>query len=297
MDPYPTNNPCGMEDNLYFRNTMKLAYSTYATQKIDVYDALSRIRSIGYDAVEIAVADPWPTAPDKLDTNDRSTLRAHIIDLGFPPPVLFGPVATCARGDDRPKALSRFTDNCRLAQALNFNDAPAVVTSTLSGPLFDWESDRERILDNLCELADIGAKHDTILAIEPHVGGVFDSPERGAWVVEQARHPHLWLNYDQSHFHAQGMELQHCVDLCLPYAAHIHVKDGYIENDKVQFLLPGEGDLELAGYLRSLQSAGCHLPVTAEVSAMIWNLPDYNPWKTAEICYRSLDSARKSLSD
>ena len=57
---------------------MKLAYSTYATQKIDVYDALSRIRSIGYDAVEIAVADPWPTAPDKLDTNDRSALHADL---------------------------------------------------------------------------------------------------------------------------------------------------------------------------------------------------------------------------
>jgi sugar phosphate isomerase/epimerase len=276
---------------------MKLAYSTYATQKIDVYEALSRIRSIGYDAVEIAVADPWSTAPAKLDTEDRSSLRAHIVDLGFPSPVLFGPVATCARGDDRPNALSRFTDNCRLANALNFDDAPAVVTSTLSGPLSDWESDRERIVIDLCELANIGAEHNTILAIEPHVGGVFDSPDRGAWVIEQANHPHLRLNYDQSHFHVQGMALQHCVDLCLPHAAHIHVKGGYMKDGKVQFLLPGEGDLDLAEYLRSLHSAGCHLPVTAEVSAMIWNLPDYDPWTTAEACYRSLDSARKTISN
>ena len=89
---------------------MDLAYSTYATQQIDVMESLSRMRTIGYDAVEIAVADAWPTAPAKLNSAARSDLRAHIIDLGFPPPVLFGPVATCARGEDRKHTLSRFID-------------------------------------------------------------------------------------------------------------------------------------------------------------------------------------------
>jgi inosose dehydratase len=276
---------------------MDLAYSTYATQKIDVFKALSRMHAIGYDAVEIAVADAWPTAPAKLNAATRSDLRSHIIDLGFPPPVLFGPVATCALGEDRKHALSRFADNCQFAQDLNFDDKPSVVTSTLSGPLSNWELDRVRILDNLCELADIGKEHNTILAIEPHVGGVFDSPERGAWVVEQANHPYLRLNYDQSHFHVLGLELQPCMDLCLPHAAHIHVKDGYMQDEKVQFLLPGEGDLDLATYMQALHTASCNLPITAEVSAMIWNLPDYDPWATAEKCYRSMDMARQAVQE
>lgn len=48
--------------------------------------------------------------------------------------------------------------------------------------------------------------------------------------MQQTDHSHLRLNFDYSHFFVQGMDLQHCVDLCLPYAAHIHVKDGTMTN-------------------------------------------------------------------
>lgn len=277
-------------------NSIKLAYSTYALQGIDPLEALQRIRTIGYNAVEIAVGDDWPTAPRKLGAAARQELRTCVEDLGFPPPALFGPVPTCAEGPARAGMLEQYVRILDLADDLNFGSESAVVTTTVGGRQLDWENDRMRIADDLVELAELAAEARVILAAEPHVGGAFDTPEKAAWLMRQTEHRHLKLNYDHSHFHVQGMDLQHCVDLCLPYASHVHIKDGFMTEGKVTFLLPGDGSLDLAEYMAAVAKGGIGVPVTAEVSAMIWREPGYDPWPIAELCYGSLDGARRVVA-
>lgn len=270
-----------------------IGFSTYATQDVDVFDALPRIRAIGYDAIEIAIGDAWPTAPHKLDRKTRRRLADTVRDLGFPPPVLFGPVSTCARNGERGGVLARFIENCVLARDLNFNGGPAIVTTTVSGPLTRWETDRDAVAADLMELADLAAEHHVILAVEPHVGAILDTPEKAAWLMENTRHPHLKIHFDHSHFHVQGIGLRHAAGLCLPDTVHIHIKDGYMKDGAVTFLLPGEGSLDLIEYFRTLLDAGTEVPVGAEVSAMIWSRPDYDPWHAADFCYRALSAARR----
>ncbi len=69
-----------------------------------------------------------------------------------------------------------------------------------------------------------------------------------------------------------------------------------MEDGKVRYLLPGEGDLDLTEFFLAVTRAGLNVPVTVEVSAMIWNRSDYEPWPTAERCYRVLDAARKAAA-
>jgi len=275
---------------------MKLGYSTYALQRLDIFDALPRIRSFGYDAIEIATGEDWPTAPRKLNAATRQDLSSHIADLGFPPPVLFASVPTCAPGDARQAVRNQLADVCRLARDLNPGPQPSVITTTVGGRRLDWDTDKQRMADDLLELADLAAGSDTILAVEPHVGGAFDTPEKAVWLMRQTDHKHLKLNFDHSHFTVLGMDLQHCVDQCLPFAAHIHIKDGTMTDGKVTFLLPGQGPLDLTAYMSALVRGGVTIPVTAEVSAMIWRRPDYDPWTAAASCYRALDQARQAAS-
>ncbi|MDE2998474.1 MAG: sugar phosphate isomerase/epimerase [Gemmatimonadota bacterium] len=270
-----------------------IGFSTYATPEVDVFEALPRIRAIGYDAIEIAIGDAWPTAPHKLNRKTRRSLAGTVRDLGFPPPVLFGPVSTCARGSERGAVLARFIENCVLAEDLNFDDEPSVITTTVSGPLTRWETDRGAVAADLVELADLAAEHHVILAVEPHVGAILDTPEKAAWLMENTRHPHLKIHFDHSHFHVQGIDLRRAADLCLPHTVHIHIKDGYMKDGAVTFLLPGEGSLDLVEYFKILRDAGTEVSVGAEVSAMIWSRPGYDPWHAAEFCYRALDSARR----
>jgi hypothetical protein len=65
---------------------MKLGYGTYAMPTVDIFEALPRLRDIGYEAIEINVGDNWPTAPDKLSTSDRNRIVSTLQDLNFPPP-------------------------------------------------------------------------------------------------------------------------------------------------------------------------------------------------------------------
>ena len=273
--------------------TVKFGYSNYALKELDVFECLPRLREIGYEAMEIAVRRGWSTAPDRLDREDRSRLARLLRDLSFPPPPLMGEIGSFIRGEEDRwlEVENRFVAMCELARDLNFGDGPAVVTTTLGHCPSPWQEAKEAILAGALRLADRAAGYDVILALEPHVGNEFDTPEKAVWLMEAAGHDHLRLNFDMSHFWVQGFDLEECADLCAPYAVHTHIKDGRMVDGRVEFLLPGEGNLDLASYLRALNRAGIDLPVTVEVSAMIWTREDYRPWATAEGCYEALAKA------
>lgn len=276
---------------------MKFGYSNYALKKLDVFECLPRLKKIGYEAMEIAVRDGWLTAPDRFDREDRSRLARLLQDLSFPPPPLMGEIGCLIREKKNrwAEVENRFETMCQLAQDLNFGNGPAIVTTTLGHCPSPWEEAKEVILEGALHIADIAASYNVILALEPHVGNEFDTPHKAVWLMEASGHDHLRLNFDMSHFWVQGFRLEECADLCAPYAVHTHIKDGRMVDGRVEFLLPGEGTLDLVSYLQALIRAGIDLPVTVEVSGMIWNREDYRPWATAKACYQALAKAWEEI--
>ena len=276
---------------------VKLGAGTYAFRDVDVFEALPRLRQIGYEAIEILAGEGWPTAPARLNRDDRTRLSDAIREQGFDSPALMALLPLCEEGSGRQAVEAEFRAVCQLARDLSSSDDPSVLSSPIGSQSPPWDGGRARIADRLLALADIAQEHGVILAAEPHVGNPLDSPEKAVWLMEQTNHPALRLNFDMSHFHVQEMDLRHCIQACLPYAAHIHVKDGYIGADgEVVFQLPGEGSLDLGEYFRILAEHNSTIPVTAEVSAMIWGRPDYDPWAAAEQSFAALDAARRAAS-
>lgn len=275
---------------------MKIGFGTYGMQSLDIFDILPRIKKIGYEAVEINVGDEWPTAPHKLDSETRKRLVEALKTEEFPPPVLMIGLPICVRGETRPAMLKKLDAISTLAQNLNFREDPAVIVSTLGGVQDSWDKEKNWICESLLELADRTARTNVILGIEPHVGHIFDTPEKAVWVMEQTGHPYLKLNFDISHFHVLDIDLQHSVDLCAPFTAATHIKDGQIIDEKVQFLLPGQGDLDLTTYIHAVAIAGINVPITVEISAQLWKASDYNPWQAAESSFQALDQARNNAN-
>ena len=267
---------------------MKLAYSTYGLQTVDPLEAVDRVKAIGYDALELNVGDDWPTAPAKLDGDSRQSLRDRYEASGFPSPVLMHLINVCAVDEDVEAKIEILAGSCQLANDLNFDGRGPVITTTLGGQDGTWQDCRESVAERLLPYARVAEDNGITLALEAHVGQEFDSPEKAVWLVEAVDHPAVRLNFDHSHFHVLGMELQHCVDLCAPYTVHTHLKDGSMVDGKVRFLIPGDGDLDLQAYFRATSAAGIGVPITAEVSGQIWQRPDYDPWETAAQCYRAM---------
>jgi len=263
---------------------MKLGYGNYGMRGEDVFDALPRLRDIGYEAIELTVSDGWPTAPDMLNGAGRKRLAKLCESLDFPSPALLG----IPSGDDPTAA---FVSTCELACDLNFGEDPVVICAMPPGFGSDWAAEKQAMCDGLLEWADLAADHDAVIAVEPHVGMALDTPEKAAWLIDATNHPSLKLTFDYSHFHVMGLEMQNAFDLCMPQAAHIHIKDGRMVDGEVKFLLPGEGALDLSAYFLAMRKTGTKLPVTVEVSGMVWNSEDYDPWEAARACYEVLEEA------
>lgn len=271
---------------------IKIGYGTYGMQDVDIFEALPLLKAIGYEAIEICAADGWPTKPSRLSPQKRARLRSEIEQMGFPPAVIMTLSSPCATGAGRGGMLTEFEDACCLANDLNYTSDPAIVTSTLGGEQPAWETGKGRIAACLIELADIAAKYNVVYAIEPHVGGAIDTPQKASWLMRETDHASLKLNFDYSHFHVQGIDLEECLREVAPYAVHAHIKDGHMDNGNVVFTLPGEEGLDLAAFFFSLERIGFVPPVCVEVSGMVWKQPGYEPWLAARQCYDALASAQ-----
>ena len=271
---------------------MKLGYSNYGMRDVDIFEALPRIRSIGYEAMELCARDGWQTTADNFGAQDRKKLSAQLQEAGFPTPPIMEALDVCAEGDARAAMMLRAEATFGLASDLNHGDGSSVVTTTIGKPDPDWDTGKSRVRDGFMELADLASRHNVIVAAEPHAGGNFNTPEKAVWLMQNTRHEHLKLNFDVSHFVAQGIDMRHGVDLCVPYAVHTHVKDGYTSDGNVHYLLPGDGQMSLVDYMASVKQAGLTVPIYVEVSRQLSERPGFDSWRTAEYCFRKLDDAR-----
>ena len=276
---------------------MKIGYGTYGMKALDIFDVLPGLKDIGFEMLEITAAPAWPTAPAKLSSEQRVRLRNNLQESGLGPAVVLCLAEPCVVGERRQAMLDEFEAVCRLATDIHYGSGPAIVTSTLGGPQPPWDTDKNAIAAYLTELAEIAGRHNCVYAIEPHVGGSFDRPEKANWLMRHTDHPHLRLNFDYSHFHIQGIDLEYSIDQCLPYSVHTHIKDGAMPEGRVQFTLPGDGNLDLTAYFKALVTRGSTLPVCVEVSGMVWNAPGYDPWLAAQRSFEALDRARSAATN
>ena len=157
---------------------VKLGAGTYAFRDVDVFEALPRLRRIGYEAIEILAGEGWPTAPARLNKDDRTALSDAIREQGFDSPALMVLLPLCEEGRGQRAVDAEFRAVCQLARDISFSDDPAVLSSPIGHQAPPWDSGRARIADRLCALADIAQEHRVILAAEPHVGNRWTARKR-----------------------------------------------------------------------------------------------------------------------
>jgi len=270
---------------------MKLAYGTYGMPGIRPEDALPHLAEIGYSGVELAVGERFCTAAEDMPTGRRSALREQYQDLSLAVPALLMLLPVMHKDPDvHRQNLDAFRYGAELAVEITVGRTP-VVTSTMGGGSDPWEEFREELLRRLRDYTEICEQVGCTLAIEPHVGGGLDRPERAIWLMETLQHPRLKLNFDISHFAVAGYTIEQCVPVLVPHAVHTHVKDGRMVDDKVRFLLPGEGDFDYAAYFRAMDAAGWDDLITVEVSGMVSSREGYDPYEAAAFCFGALSAA------
>lgn len=268
---------------------MTIAYGTYGMPYEALELALPRLAQIGYDAVELCIADDYPAAAAHLSLAGRKGLRRLLGDNRLDACALMMLSNVMADAAEHERNLRALGEACLLAHDLAMN-AP-VLTTTVGGRPENWETDRTVLVHHLRDWAAIAGREGCIVAIEPHVGSILDRPERAAWAIAEVASLDLRLNLDVSHFDLQGYSTKYVVALLAPLAVHAHVKDGRTANGKAQFLLPGAGGFDYAPYLQWMRQAGYEGPITVEISRQLSTCADYDPYTAARFSYQTLASA------
>jgi sugar phosphate isomerase/epimerase len=253
-----------------------------------------------------------------LSADDRKRIKEGLRSRGFVltsvvgnQPLLHPEAARVEAG------LARLRASVELCTELVQDGQPVPTLNTgMGGQSGD---DLAPLVDRLGALAEHARKSGVVVCVEPHVGQAVDTVDRSEWVVKQVASPYLQLDFDVSHFEVQCVPMAESVPRLAPLAAAAEIKDqkvfsarredggrggngsgdahrgeGWIDGNgwgeahgrEFQFLLGGEGEFDLPGYLKLMQASGYSDPISFEASVQCQARPGYDGLAEAERTYR-----------
>jgi len=299
------------------RVPMRIGFNTWSLATVPYATFIPRLADIGYTALAISVVPGYTIGGQYvanacdlagLDASDRRRIRALLTEREL---VLASVVGNQSLVHDDPehneRALARLRGAIDLCVELAQDTVPTMNTG-VAGRTGDLEAKRDLIVDRLGGLTDYARQRGVVVCIEPHVGGAVDTVQRAQRIVQWIDSAHCRLDFDVSHFEVQAVPLADSMDLlaltaaaeikdqrCRPAAegdAWLIVGNGVGEATapdgrplQFQFLLGGEGDFDLVGYLTAMQAAGFTRPIAFEASVQCQARPDYDGLAAATTTY------------
>jgi inosose dehydratase len=240
----------------------------------------------------VTVVPGWTTEISTLDGAERKRILRLINDAGLTLSAIAGHASLLDEDTDAHAAnVARIQAAIDLALDWQQGDAPPYVNTLSGGRTADWDAQHEFFVERLLPVVEYAAAQGVILAMEPHVDGLVDTPDRMLTILSLVDSPFLKVNFDISHFDILGMTTEESVAALVPHSVHTHVKDQRGRVPDYAFLTPGEGDFDYVEYLLAMQAHGYSGFINAEVSKMRQAMPGYDPVAAVALSYRTLSAA------
>ena len=271
---------------------MKIGYCTWGMPTVPVDTMIPFLAQLGYDGVELTVIPGYTTELSTLDAAERRRIARMLKDHRLELPAIAAQTSMIDRDPDTAAAhWRRLTGAVDLATDWAIDGTPPAVDTTVGGGHDDWETLLPLLVERMGALVRYGEERGVIIAAEPHVGSMLDSPARTLELLRLVDSPFLKLNFDISHFNVQGIPVAESVAALAPHSVHTHVKSERGRAPDHEFLIPGEAEFDWVGYLNLMREHGYDGFITAEVSIMVQRRPGYDPLAAAEQTYVTLRRA------
>ncbi len=266
--------------------SLTLGFSLYGMKTLKTGDALLRLSSIGYDAVELCLNDGWDAAPKNLTPKRRKALRTLLEESDLKLTALM--INLNLNGDQKAN-LAKIKEAAEIGHALAPKAPPVIETVGGGGK---WDTVKKQFRDNLGLWAETARASKTVTCLKPHRGGAVNRPEDAVWLAKQINSPWLKLAYDYSHFAHRDISLEGSLKQMIPHTRFIHVKDTIIKDGRARFVIPGaSGQIDYHKLIGTAYQLGYRGDINAEISGQIWGQPGFDPIATAIACYRNLSPA------
>lgn len=269
-----------------------LAIGTYGLQSMPLEEAVRLVAETGYNAIEIAAMPGMTGSPSRFSTGDRKRLRSVLADSGLRLCAIMADLQPKRLEADHQKQLAELYHLIQFGHALSPDRAP-VVQTVLGGK--DWGASREFFRDRIANWVQVAGDLRGFLSIKPHRYHAMSRPSEALWLIEQLGSPErLGMTFDYSHYAFLDPELpiEATVREALPRTNYVAVKDAVLEDGKVRFALPGEGDAwDHADIVSAFYDGGYRGDFCCEVSSQIWRAPGYDPVAATKLCFESMKAA------
>ena len=271
---------------------MKLGYSTWGMPTVPVDTAIRHVARLGFDGIELTVIPGYTTELSTLDSAERRRIKGLLQKHRLALPAIAAHSNLLETEDEaHAQQIARLKAAVDLTLDLAPGDQLPVVETTPGGTPEMWDEQKHFLAERLSELVEYAAVRGVIIAMEPHIGAIIDTPAKVLELIDLVGSPHLGVNFDISHFDILGMTIEETVAALAPYSVHTHVKDQTGRYPDFEFLIPGEGSFDYVTYLQAMQAHGYQGFITAEVSVMVQRRETYDPLAAADLSYKTLAKA------
>ena len=271
---------------------MQLGYSTWGMPTVPIDVSIPHLAALGFDGIELTIIQRFTTELSTLDSAERKRIASLLEDHNLALPAIAAHSNLMdVDVESHKRNMWRLKGGVDLAIDLAQDDNIAAVNTTTGGKPGEWDTKKDFLCERVGELVDYAASKGVIIAMEPHIGAIIDTPAKVIELLEIIDSPYLKVNFDISHFEIVGMSTEETVAALAPVSVHTHVKDQRGISPDFEFLIPGEGEFDYVDYLKAMQEHGYDGFITAEVSFMVQARKDYDPLAAADLTYKTLSKA------
>lgn len=271
---------------------MKIGYCTWGMPAAPVDEMIPFLARTGYAGVELTVIPGYTTEGALLDAAERRRIARMLKDHGLELPAIAAQTSMVERDPDTAaRHWKRLTGAVDLATEWALDGAPPAVDTSVGGKRGEWAELSPLLFERMGELVRYGEERGVVIAAEQTCMSMFYSIEQSLELLAAIPSPFLKLNFDISHFNVQGIPIGESVPALAPHTVHTHVKDERGVLPDFEFLIPGEGEFDYVAYLHAMRAAGYDGYITAEISIMVQQRPNYDPFAAATQTYRVLADA------
>jgi sugar phosphate isomerase/epimerase len=265
---------------------MKIGYCTWGMPTIPIDTIVPFLAETGFDSLEPTVIPGYTIEMYSMDQAERKRVLQLIQDYGLELPAIAGHTPLVAEDPEvYAQNFKRLCDTVDLCVEWTLGDEPPALDTTAGGKPEEWDTLKPMLVDRIGALVEYGASRGVAIAMEPHFATAISTPERMLELIELINSPYLKVNFDISHFNIQGYSITKSVELMAPVTVHTHIKDERGQVPDFEFLIPGEGEFDYVLYLKEMERMGYTGHITAEISIMVQQRPNYDALAAAKQTY------------
>ncbi|MFZ0036217.1 MAG: sugar phosphate isomerase/epimerase family protein [Candidatus Acidiferrales bacterium] len=244
-----------------------LAASPFCFGGFDPWVAYRYLKKAGVRYVEVPAVSQSVSlrhglttfAPEAMDAEDVSAMRNRLAEMGLQPVSVDAVCKVLAPRDV--EALRRRIDFAR--------DLGCTFVITDSCDESEFAQHRAKVFSNLGALASYAADQGIRIALETH-GGPTRNGKLAKEFLEELAHPNVGCNYDTGNIFYYNDNVDPAEDIreIADKVVHVHLKDTQGGKEEWKFCGLGEGRVNFAKIIATLDSVGFRGPYSIEIEGI-----------------------------